>query len=227
MNKILLTSALSVVMMGCSLLSPYQITFTTRENEAFNPVEDTLNFVISSNALAYVSSYQCGESEEVTLLPVLKDDMVAQMAQYLNLDFLADQEDGTLCSVNITAYDTSTTSTSRAKINLYMYSAPIAKANENEFCGGIAAMQCENGFSCKLTGDFPDAGGVCVRAEEQINEDEVAKQLKDACVVSGGEWKECTDDTDNLCEAKCEFKAEETKTEAAVSTEAAEVTPIL
>ena len=38
---------------------------------------------------------------------------------------------------------------------------------EGKFCGGIAANlpenQCPEGFSCKLDGKYPDAGGVCVK----------------------------------------------------------------
>jgi hypothetical protein len=38
-----------------------------------------------------------------------------------------------------------------------------APAKEGEFCGGIAAFQCEEGLTCKLDGTYPDAGGVCVK----------------------------------------------------------------
>lgn len=34
-------------------------------------------------------------------------------------------------------------------------------AKEGEFCGGIAGFACESGLSCKLDGDYPDAGGKC------------------------------------------------------------------
>jgi hypothetical protein len=32
-----------------------------------------------------------------------------------------------------------------------------------KFCGGIAAFPCPVGYSCKLDGNFPDAGGHCVK----------------------------------------------------------------
>lgn len=35
-------------------------------------------------------------------------------------------------------------------------------AKLGEFCGGIAALPCEEGLTCKLDGDYPDAGGTCV-----------------------------------------------------------------
>lgn len=32
---------------------------------------------------------------------------------------------------------------------------------KSKFCGGIAGIACPNGFTCKLDGSYPDAGGVC------------------------------------------------------------------
>ena len=34
---------------------------------------------------------------------------------------------------------------------------------EGEFCGGIAGLPCPSGFECVLDGDYPDAGGKCVK----------------------------------------------------------------
>ncbi len=31
------------------------------------------------------------------------------------------------------------------------------------FCGGIAGASCPTGYSCKLDGSYPDAGGTCIR----------------------------------------------------------------
>lgn len=36
---------------------------------------------------------------------------------------------------------------------------------EGEMCGGIAAFRCCDGLVCKLDGDYPDAGGKCVKKE--------------------------------------------------------------
>ena len=38
----------------------------------------------------------------------------------------------------------------------------IDKTLEGQFCGGIAGITCPSGYGCKLDGDYPDAGGVCV-----------------------------------------------------------------
>ncbi|MFH0923218.1 MAG: hypothetical protein V1825_00600, partial [Candidatus Falkowbacteria bacterium] len=42
---------------------------------------------------------------------------------------------------------------------------PVKKGckNENEFCGGIAGIECCSGLTCEYDGDYPDAGGVCAK----------------------------------------------------------------
>lgn len=35
--------------------------------------------------------------------------------------------------------------------------------DEPKFCGGIANISCPEGFICKLDGNYPDAGGVCLK----------------------------------------------------------------
>ena len=48
---------------------------------------------------------------------------------------------------------------------------PIAVASSTadpvigKFCGGIAAFQCPTGYTCKLDGAYPDAGGHCMRPD--------------------------------------------------------------
>lgn len=37
---------------------------------------------------------------------------------------------------------------------------------DTQFCGGIAGIQCPQGYECKLDGDYPDAGGKCVPTQE-------------------------------------------------------------
>ncbi len=32
-----------------------------------------------------------------------------------------------------------------------------------QFCGGIAAVKCPTGYTCKLDGNYPDAGGTCIK----------------------------------------------------------------
>lgn len=35
--------------------------------------------------------------------------------------------------------------------------------NEGQFCGGIAGKACPSGYNCELEGDYPDAGGKCIK----------------------------------------------------------------
>jgi hypothetical protein len=37
------------------------------------------------------------------------------------------------------------------------------ETSAGQFCGGIAGVQCPSGYLCKLDGNYPDAGGVCVK----------------------------------------------------------------
>ncbi len=41
---------------------------------------------------------------------------------------------------------------------------PLQLNATTQFCGGIAAFGCPRGWQCALDGDYPDAGGKCVRA---------------------------------------------------------------
>lgn len=36
-------------------------------------------------------------------------------------------------------------------------------SSEGKFCGGIAGISCPEGYSCKLDGKYPDAGGKCAK----------------------------------------------------------------
>ncbi len=40
---------------------------------------------------------------------------------------------------------------------------------EGQLCGGIAGITCAEGLSCKMEGDYPDAGGTCVNASSESN----------------------------------------------------------
>lgn len=38
----------------------------------------------------------------------------------------------------------------------------FVKNYSGEFCGGFGGILCPEGYECKLDGDYPDAGGICV-----------------------------------------------------------------
>ena len=42
-------------------------------------------------------------------------------------------------------------------------SSPQADSVSGQFCGGIAGKLCPSGYSCKLDGNYPDAGGTCIK----------------------------------------------------------------
>ena len=39
--------------------------------------------------------------------------------------------------------------------------SPTKAVTTDKFCGGIGGIQCQEGYSCKLDGSYPDASGVC------------------------------------------------------------------
>lgn len=53
---------------------------------------------------------------------------------------------------------------------------------EESFCGGIASIECPSGFECRLEGNYPDAGGVCVESSPEA-------KSPDVCPES--EWVNC------------------------------------
>ncbi len=40
---------------------------------------------------------------------------------------------------------------------------PTPKPTEGKFCAGLAGLQCPTGYTCRLDGDYPDAGGKCIK----------------------------------------------------------------
>ncbi len=49
------------------------------------------------------------------------------------------------------------------KITAPKKSNPLPSNAEDKFCGGIANISCPGGYTCKLDGSYPDAGGKCVK----------------------------------------------------------------
>ncbi len=77
---------------------------------------------------------------------------------------------------------------------------PSSIDSRESFCGGIAGKQCSAGFTCKLDGDYPDAGGTCVK--------EGATKPKENEVMCTMEAKQCPDGSwVGRSGPKCEFAA--------------------
>lgn len=45
----------------------------------------------------------------------------------------------------------------------------VPSAPANPFCGGIAGRPCPQGFTCVLDGNYPDAGGTCIKENTDVN----------------------------------------------------------
>lgn len=222
MKKLTISAAMLLVLSACNLIQPYSVTFTTKADAVVNPEVDTLDFVLSAPALAYISSYQCEGAEKVELLPIVTEESTAEKAYNLSLMPLAGQKAGSKCEINITAFDKTTTANSHEKISLYLYSKPTPVAKVNEFCGGIAGIMCDDGLSCKMDGTYPDAGGVCIEGEVPVVEEPVepdySAEIK-ACEDEGGTWNECGSackDPNQICIQMCVPQCEYPETSPAL-----------
>lgn len=116
--------ALSLLLASCSLVSPYRITFTTQEDAVVDPATDTLDFVVSAPALAYISEVECDDADDIELLPVVTDEMQAKTAHNLSLTML-NGEPGAECDITVTAFDQTTTATAQAEISVVIFGEPV------------------------------------------------------------------------------------------------------
>ncbi len=66
---------------------------------------------------------------------------------------------------------------------------------QGHFCGGIAGVECPDGFQCKLDGNYPDAGGVCI-----------SEKTSGTCKPTGCSGEICSDqDIASTCVFKEEY----------------------
>ena len=56
-------------------------------------------------------------------------------------------------------------------------------AGEDETCGGIANIQCADGLACHLGGNWPDAGGKCVRQSSALGFADCPARRSDECTA--------------------------------------------
>jgi len=52
-----------------------------------------------------------------------------------------------------------------SNINIAWYEMKNSDCGEGKICGGIAGAACPDGYSCKYDGDYPDAGGNCIKTD--------------------------------------------------------------
>jgi len=118
--------ALSLLLTSCSLVSPYQITFTTPKDSIVDPATDTLDFVTSAPALTYISEVECDNANDIELLPVVTDEMQPKTAHNLALTML-NGAPGSKCDITVTAFDQTTTATVRAEISVVIFGEPVVE----------------------------------------------------------------------------------------------------
>lgn len=121
--------SLVLILTSCTLVSPYTITFTTQNEQVVDPAVDTLDFVISSAALAYISEIDCDGADEIELLPVVTDEMEVKTAHNLALTAL-NGAPGSECEITVTAFDQSTTASAQAEIRLVIDGGAVSEPAE-------------------------------------------------------------------------------------------------
>ena len=131
--------ASTLLLASCSLVSPYRITFTTQEDAVVDPATDTLDFVVSAPALAYISEVECDDADDIELLPVVTDEMVAKTAHNLPLTML-NGPTGSECDITVTAFDQTTTATAQAEITVVIFGELV---EEEEVVEDEATVEAE------------------------------------------------------------------------------------
>lgn len=109
-----------LVSTGCSLIAPYTITFTNTPGSVVDPSTATLDLVVSSPTLAYVSAVECEGADPIELLPIVADSTATSTLHKLSLEAMAGMPDGSSCEVTVTVFDPTTTEQASASIALTM-----------------------------------------------------------------------------------------------------------
>lgn len=105
---------------GCSLVSPYTLTFTNTPGSVVEPDTSTLDLVVSAPTLAYVSGVSCEGADAIELLPIVQDSSAVSTLHKLSLTAMEGMPDGALCDVTVTVFDPTTTETASSTISLKM-----------------------------------------------------------------------------------------------------------
>ncbi|OGK40707.1 hypothetical protein A3A74_03760 [Candidatus Roizmanbacteria bacterium RIFCSPLOWO2_01_FULL_35_13] len=72
-------------------------------------------------------------------------------------------------------------SVGRSGPNCEFSPCPTVTDENNTFCGGIAGIACPVGYSCQLEGNYPDAGGVCIKEQEERVKPQITKSSDPQC----------------------------------------------
>lgn len=113
-----------IALSSCTMLSPYGITFTTQDRDVIDPAEDTLDFVLSAPAYAYISAVSCEDGTNRTLAPSFNSQSEPGKVYNLALTALEGVSSGSECNLTVNVFDKTTSSESRDFISLYVLEAP-------------------------------------------------------------------------------------------------------
>lgn len=78
----------------------------------------------------------------------------------------------------------------------------VEDISKDAMCGGIAAIQCDEGYTCELDGNYPDASGICVKSEYE-ERDFTNRYLESLCEDNNGNWISETKECEYISEEKC------------------------
>lgn len=121
-----------LVLSGCSLVSPYTLTFTNTPGSVVDPTTATVDLVVSAPTLAYVSKVACEGAEDIELLPIVKDASAVSTLHKLSLTAMEGMPAGAACEVTVTVFDPTTTETASSKIKLTMNGVAVEEFEERE-----------------------------------------------------------------------------------------------
>lgn len=123
MKKFLATLGI-LALSGCSMLSPYAVTFTTQDESVVDPAEDSLDFVLSVAAYAYISAVSCDDGTNRALAPSFNSTSEPAKVYNLELSALEGVSSGSLCNLTVNVFDKTTSAESRDFISLYVLEKP-------------------------------------------------------------------------------------------------------
>lgn len=133
MKKALSLALASVLLgAGCSLVSPYTLTFTNTPGSVVDPSTSTLDLVVSAPTLAYVSKVSCEGADVIELLPIVAEGETTSTLHKLALTSMKDMPQGAACEVTVTVFDPTTTETASSSIALTMNGPKVEDVTSEE-----------------------------------------------------------------------------------------------
>lgn len=63
--------------------------------------------------------------------------------------------------------------------------------SEDKMCGGIMGLPCPTGYYCELDGNYPDASGKCIGAQQ-------------TCTANSGKWLDEYNECENITKLVCD-----------------------